>query len=126
MWTRTVEYYLVVFTPLLSLTLSLVYKAAHIDSTPCLLAVILTCVLATIMNSAVSSLLPFVGFFSCSSGNPVAVPHKRTQERSGKTAPRVSPVERLLEEDGEGTLNGPQNCPRGYSQHLMAVDNECE
>ena len=70
--------------------------------------------------------LPFAGFFSCSSGNPLAVPHKSTQEESGKTAPRVSPVERLLEEDGEGTLNGPQNCPRGYSQHLMTVDNECE
>lgn len=70
--------------------------------------------------------LPFTGFFSCSSGNPLAVPHKRTQEKGGKTAPRVSPVELLLDGDGVGTSNGPQNCPRGYSQHLMAVDNECE
>ena len=72
--------------------------------------------------------LPFAGFFSSSSGKPLAVPHKRTQEKSGKTAPQVSPVhvERLLEGHVEGTLNGPQNCPRGYSQHPMAVDNECE
>ena len=27
---------------------------------------------------------PFAGIFSCSFGNPLAVPHKRTQEKSGK------------------------------------------
>ena len=54
------------------------------------------------------------------------MPHKRIQETSGNSASRVSSAELLLDGDGVGTLNGPQDCPRGYNQHLMAVDNECE
>lgn len=70
--------------------------------------------------------LRFAGFFSCSSGNPLAVPRKNSQEKGGKTTPTSSPVERLPKGDAVGILNGPQSCPRGYTQHLLAVDNECE
>ena len=65
--------------------------------------------------------LRFGGFFSCSSGNPLAVPNKNHQQKSGKTTPKTSPKRNLA-----GIVNGPQSCPRGYTQHFLSVDNECE
>ena len=65
--------------------------------------------------------LRFGGFFSCSSGNPLAVPNKNHQQKSGKTTPKTSPKGNLAD-----IVNAPQSCPRGYTQHLLSVDNECE
>ena len=73
--------------------------------------------------------LPFAGFFSCNSGNPLAVPRSKPQgdkKTQGKNVKRVPSVEVFLEGDSAGTFKGPQSCPRGYTQHLLAVDNECE
>lgn len=73
--------------------------------------------------------LKFAGFFSCTSGNPLAVPHIHPQgdkKPQGKNAKRIPSVEFFLEGDVPGTFQGPQSCPCGYSQHLLAVDNECE
>ena len=73
--------------------------------------------------------LPFAGFFSCTSGNPLAVPSTKPQgdkTPQGKNVKRVPPVEHFLQSDSVGTLKGPQSCPRGYTQHLLSVDNECE
>ena len=73
--------------------------------------------------------LPFAGFFSCNSGNPLAVPCSKPQgdkKPQGKNVKRVPSVEVFLEGDSAGTFKGPQSCPRGYTQHLLAVDNECE
>jgi hypothetical protein len=48
----------------------------------------------------------FAGFHSCRVGNPLSVPSNTTP------FPSVS--------------DWPHNCPQGYSQHLVAVENGCE
>ena len=71
--------------------------------------------------------LPFGGFFSCSVGNPLAIPRKAPQGRNSLSARSFSHVE-LFFESGNGAqqFHGPKHCPPGYSQHLVTLDNECE
>ena len=79
--------------------------------------------------------LQFAGFFSCTSGNPLAVPSSKSRsdekpqgEKNLRQKPknRVPSVEVFFKGGKAGKFQGPQSCPRGYSQHLLAVDNECE
>ena len=48
--------------------------------------------------------LSFAGFFSCSTGNPLASKKKSSSDSS----------------------NWPKQCPTGFSQHLAVIDEDCE
>ncbi|KAK0044628.1 macrophage-expressed 1 protein [Biomphalaria pfeifferi] len=56
--------------------------------------------------------VPFGGFFSCVSGNPLAV-YMQNVTRNG------------LSERNDGSTSYPMRCPEGYSQHLATVDSGC-
>ncbi|XP_055882318.1 macrophage-expressed gene 1 protein-like [Biomphalaria glabrata] len=56
--------------------------------------------------------VPFGGFFSCVSGNPLAV-FMQNVTRNG------------LSERNDGSTSYPMRCPEGYSQHLATVDSGC-
>jgi hypothetical protein len=71
--------------------------------------------------------LRFAGFFSCSAGNPLAIPNKK-DPINGTQLRSFSGMEAFFassNENGE-SFYGPRNCPNGYSQHLVTVDNQCE
>lgn len=68
--------------------------------------------------------LPFAGFFSCASGNPLTVvSNSRTHShllRQGEQKPLRMYME------SSGPEKWPHRCPDGYSQHLAALDQSCE
>ncbi|XP_013420684.1 macrophage-expressed gene 1 protein-like [Lingula anatina] len=63
--------------------------------------------------------IPFAGFFSCSSGNPLAIsphtPYLHNRSVVGATlgSAAITPL-------------WPKRCPHGYSQHLLAINEGCE
>lgn len=64
--------------------------------------------------------LPFAGFFSCKSGNPLSLP-----ENAGLVRDKRSILERFIRSENTGT-SYPKRCPEGYSQHLAVNDKGCE
>ncbi|KAH3826453.1 hypothetical protein DPMN_128359 [Dreissena polymorpha] len=64
--------------------------------------------------------LPFAGFFSCKSGNPLAL-----KERSDplKSTGHSSMLTNFMRESGPQSY--PAACPESYSQHLALVDKDC-
>lgn len=72
--------------------------------------------------------LRFAGFFSCSAGNPLALPSKK-DPKNGTLLRSFSTMEMFFassNDNGGSKFYGPCHCPDGYSQHLATVDNECE
>lgn len=64
--------------------------------------------------------LPFAGFFTCNTGNPLAMKEKSNLlQSSGKQSMLTSFMMTF------GMENYPKTCPEGYSQHLAFVDNGC-
>ncbi|KAL4224797.1 membrane-attack complex / perforin [Mactra antiquata] len=64
--------------------------------------------------------LPFAGFFSCNSGNPLALKERMDLlQKSGKK----SMLQSYMVSSGVETY--PKSCPEGYSQHLAINDNSC-
>lgn len=61
--------------------------------------------------------LPFAGFFSCSVGNPLSLTY-------GKGLTVAQGLESTLFTAGPAAW--PKRCPTGYSQHLAAIDEDCE
>lgn len=64
--------------------------------------------------------LPLAGFFSCKSGNPLAL-QTSTYLKSSNSQHSV-----LKYMEYDGLTSGPRECPPGYSQHLAVVDNGCQ
>nr|KAI8739650.1 macrophage-expressed gene 1 protein-like [Biomphalaria glabrata] len=60
--------------------------------------------------------IPFGGFFSCKSGNPLAV--------SQQPAPKNG-LQAFISQNNDGSTSYPMRCPEGYSQHLATVDSGC-
>uniref|UniRef100_A0A2C9JLK0 MACPF domain-containing protein n=1 Tax=Biomphalaria glabrata TaxID=6526 RepID=A0A2C9JLK0_BIOGL len=60
--------------------------------------------------------IPFGGFFSCKSGNPLAV--------SQQPAPKNG-LQAFISQNNDGSTSYPMRCPDGYGQHLAAVDSGC-
>lgn len=61
--------------------------------------------------------MPFSGFFSCSAGNPLALPSSSATKSNTKLLQFVV---------NSGPSAWPHRCPSGYSQHLAVVDQGCE
>lgn len=66
--------------------------------------------------------LPFAGFFSCNSGNPLAL-KKSSKVHSAATGNQHTLMSYML---SQGAASWPKECPSGFSQHLAVVDNGCE
>ncbi|XP_033099794.1 macrophage-expressed gene 1 protein-like [Anneissia japonica] len=68
--------------------------------------------------------IPFGGFFSCSAGNPLALPGSNTyvSDSISKESSDISST--FIRETGPG--GWPKRCPTGYSRHLATIDNDCE
>ena len=64
--------------------------------------------------------LPFAGFFSCKTGNPLSSQAFSFPGSDGK------PHTLLKYMDSDGTMSFPHECPQGFSQHLAVVDNGCQ
>ena len=71
--------------------------------------------------------VPFGGFFSCNTGNPLALitcgsssldSLNVTSRNNGTT------LKQFL--FSQGPSNWPKHCPTGYSQHLAAIEADCE
>ena len=65
--------------------------------------------------------LPFAGFFSCISGNPLAL---KTSSKEHSTAGNQHTLMTYML--SQGASSWPRECPPGFSQHLAIVDNGCE
>ncbi|KAK3594371.1 hypothetical protein CHS0354_032880 [Potamilus streckersoni] len=65
--------------------------------------------------------IPFAGFYSCKSGNPLVLNERESQglQANGKLT-----LTRFMRQSGAASW--PHECPKGYSQHLAVVDNGCE
>ena len=65
--------------------------------------------------------LPFAGFFSCISGNPLSL-HSPYSFKSdfGNTHSMMSYMMK------QGPSSWPRKCPIGFSEHLAVVDNACQ
>lgn len=63
--------------------------------------------------------VPFGGFYSCRSGNPLMLGNN--SEKLLKSGPSLRAY---LQKSGAG--HWPKGCPSGYSQHLATVENSCE
>lgn len=55
--------------------------------------------------------IPFAGFFSCSTGNPLALKKNTALE---------------IQLHSDGPRSWPKACPQTYTQHLAVVDENCE
>ncbi|ESO91385.1 hypothetical protein LOTGIDRAFT_72260, partial [Lottia gigantea] len=67
--------------------------------------------------------LPFGGFFSCKSGNPLA---DRNRNENLNNEEKMSPLMTLREYYRKNEeYSGPKACPKGYSQHLAIISQEC-
>ncbi|XP_069141132.1 macrophage-expressed gene 1 protein-like [Argopecten irradians] len=66
--------------------------------------------------------VPFAGFFSCKTGNPLklASDNENRQRRSNN----LLFLESFLKTSGP--THWPRGCPTGYSEHMAAVANGCE
>ncbi|KAK3594369.1 hypothetical protein CHS0354_032878 [Potamilus streckersoni] len=65
--------------------------------------------------------IPFAGFYSCKSGNPLVL---NERESEGLQANGKLTLTRFMRQSGAASW--PHECPKGYSQHLAVVDNGCE
>ncbi|KAK3594370.1 hypothetical protein CHS0354_032879 [Potamilus streckersoni] len=65
--------------------------------------------------------IPFAGFYSCKSGNPLVL---NERESKGLQANGKLTLTRFMRQSGAASW--PHECPKGYSQHLAVVDNGCE
>ena len=63
--------------------------------------------------------VPFAGFYSCKSGNPLAMKKQITGEKSGSHT-----FLSFMMESGPAAY--PKACPTGYSQHLATIYGSCE
>ena len=64
--------------------------------------------------------LPFAGFFSCKTGNPLALQAFSFPESSSKEHSLLKYMKY------DGTTSFPHECPQGFSQHLAVVDDGCQ
>ena len=64
--------------------------------------------------------LPFAGFYSCKSGNPLSLRTNGSLQSSGNQHTLMT---YML---NQGPSSWPHECPHGFSQHLAVVDNGCE
>ncbi|XP_059156146.1 macrophage-expressed gene 1 protein-like [Physella acuta] len=67
--------------------------------------------------------VPFGGFFTCRSGNPLALDSSRPVGAKLKASPPNS-LKSFFSQNG-GSASAPQKCPIGYSQHLLTVEDGC-
>ncbi|KAL3843215.1 hypothetical protein ACJMK2_021160 [Sinanodonta woodiana] len=65
--------------------------------------------------------IPFAGFYSCKSGNPLVL---NERESKGLQANGKLTLTRFMRQSGAASW--PHECPKGYSQHLAVVDSGCE
>lgn len=63
--------------------------------------------------------VPFGGFFSCSAGNPLGV--KKSAVSGSQGEPNLD-----MFVSQSGPPGWPKSCPNGYSQHLGAIEEDCE
>ncbi|XP_038053214.1 macrophage-expressed gene 1 protein-like [Patiria miniata] len=69
--------------------------------------------------------LPFGGFYSCKSGNPLMVRQMQSKGNGLKSFPEgTMSLASFMSQAGPSTW--PHGCPEGYSQHLAMVDIGCE
>uniref|UniRef100_A0A2C9KLA9 MACPF domain-containing protein n=1 Tax=Biomphalaria glabrata TaxID=6526 RepID=A0A2C9KLA9_BIOGL len=59
--------------------------------------------------------IPFGGFFSCKSGNPLAV----------YLLNFTNELQSNMSQNIDGSTSYPMRCPDGYSQHLATIDSGC-
>ena len=72
--------------------------------------------------------LPFAGFFTCHTGNPLALSSKPLVQlmQSSRGSNDNEPMKLSAYLYQEGPKHWPQKCPPGYSQHLLTVpENGC-
>lgn len=74
------------------------------------------------MNSGLS--VPFGGFFSCDSGNPLASEGVHPVGLKVQAKPKNSLKSFMEQQNGAGG-SYPMRCPEGYSQHMATVDVGC-
>ena len=72
----------------------------------------------------------FGGFFSCSTGNPLALTPNGSSSLqelvafNSVSSPESMPMNIFLYQ--QGPKEWPKTCPHGYSQHLAGIENNCE
>ena len=64
--------------------------------------------------------LPFAGFYSCKSGNPLAI----KKNGAGLKSEPLTILQSFMMESGPAAY--PKECPTGYSQHLATIYDSCE
>uniref|UniRef100_A0A2C9JCU5 MACPF domain-containing protein n=1 Tax=Biomphalaria glabrata TaxID=6526 RepID=A0A2C9JCU5_BIOGL len=76
----------------------------------------MTLCLSDDFEKSIGLAVPFGGFFSCKSGNPLAV-FQQNSTRNG--------LQSFMSQNHDGSTSYPMRCPDGYSQHLATVDSGC-
>ncbi|XP_064639401.1 macrophage-expressed gene 1 protein-like [Lineus longissimus] len=71
----------------------------------------------TLVNPIFDYSQPFAGFLSCQAGNPLLFGERNANGNAGS-------VESFFEHQPPSTW--PNRCPLGYSQHLVAIEDDCE
>ena len=72
----------------------------------------------------------FGGFFSCGTGNPLSLAYNGSSSLQELMTYKLAdglgtlPVNVFMYQ--QGPTNWPKNCPHGFSQHLAAIENNCE
>ncbi|XP_033744476.1 macrophage-expressed gene 1 protein-like [Pecten maximus] len=67
--------------------------------------------------------VPFAGFFSCKTGNPLKLMSDKENKHKRSTNDMLV-LETFLKSSGPS--HWPRGCPTGYSEHLALVANGCE